>query len=266
MSTVSAAAVLDLWERAERASPIDRAVALAAGDAPLDDVAALPVGHRDARLLQLYAALGGGALEATAECPACAAQVEFAPDVDALLALGAAALDGRAAAASAAGVDGRLADGGAAAASALGADGRLADGGAAAVSAAGVEWRLPDSRDLAAAAAAGSAEGAERVLLERCAGGPLTPRARAAVARAMAEADPLAEVLVDLACPDCGAAFVADLDVASFVWTAVRAHAQRVLGEIDALARAYGWTEPQILALSEPRRRTYLRLARGELA
>jgi hypothetical protein len=127
-------------------------------------------------------------------------------------------------------------------------------------------WRPPDSRDLAIAAAAASAEEAERVLLERCAGGPLDAGARAAFARAIAEDDPLAEVLIDLACPECGEAFVADLEVAGFVWAAVRAHAQRVLGEIDVLARAYGWTEPDILALSEPRRRTYLRLARGELA
>jgi hypothetical protein len=32
------------------------------------------------------------------------------------------------------------------------------------------------------------------------------------------------------------------------------------LHEVDLLARAYGWTEPEVLALSEARRAAYLRL------
>ena len=86
-----------------------------------------------------------------------------------------------------------------------------------------VEWRPPDSTDVAAAAATADAAAAERVLLERCArlGGPLAEE-RAALRRGVAEADPLAEVLVDVACPACGQEFVADLDVGAFVWADVR--------------------------------------------
>jgi hypothetical protein len=76
----------------------------------------------------------------------------------------------------------------------------------------------------------------------------------------MAEADPLAEVLVDLACPACGKTFVADLDLGSFVWAELRTHARRLLREVDTLARAYGWTEAQVLALSDRRRTAYLEL------
>ena len=78
----------------------------------------------------------------------------------------------------------------------------------------------------------------------------------------MAQADPLAEVLADVACPACGTAFVADLDLGSFVWTEVRARAQSLLRQVDALARAYGWTEPEVLALDERRRGAYLELVR----
>ena len=77
----------------------------------------------------------------------------------------------------------------------------------------------------------------------------------------MAEADPLAEVLVDVVCPACAAQFVADLDIASFVWAEVRARAQRLLRDVDVLARAYGWTEPEVLALTDRRRDAYLALA-----
>jgi hypothetical protein len=45
------------------------------------------------------------------------------------------------------------------------------------------------------------------------------------------------------------------------VWTELRAHARRLLREVDVLARAYGWTEPDVLALDERRRAAYLELA-----
>jgi hypothetical protein len=229
---LSAAAVLDLWQAAERRRPVERALALAAaaGDAPrAEELAALPVGRRDARILALHAALGGGALEATARCPGCGEQAEFEVDPEALL-----AAVREAPAPAPVEVDGFV-----------------------------VAWRPPDSRDLAAAAGAGDAAAAERVLLERCVTSPasLTAEARAALARAMAEADPLAEVLVGAACPGCGVEFVADVDVAGFVWAELRMHARRLLREVDALARAYGWTEAEVLSLDEHRRAAYLELA-----
>jgi hypothetical protein len=125
-----------------------------------------------------------------------------------------------------------------------------------------VVWRSPNSRDVAAAAATGDAEAAERVLLERCAGSADLPaEVRAAVAQAMAEADPLAEVLVDVSCPACGEGFVADVDIPGFVWAELQARARRLLREVDVLARAYGWTEAEVLSLGDRRRGAYLELA-----
>ena len=135
-----------------------------------------------------------------------------------------------------------------------------------------VHWRPPDSLDVAAAAEAGDAAAAERVLLDRCvesAQGPggavdvsaLPGAVREALARAMADADPLAEVLVDVACPACESAFVADLDLGAFVWAELSAQARRLMREVDVLARAYGWTEAEALALGEGRRSAYLELA-----
>src|SRR5581483_6250238 len=123
----------------------------------------------------------------------------------------------------------------------------------------GVAWRPPDSRDVAAAAAAGDAVAAEEVLLARCVRGDVS---RAALCDAIADCDPLAEVRADVVCPACEAAFVADLDVASFVWAEVRTRALRLLRDVDELARAYGWTEAEVLALDERRRRAYLELVR----
>ncbi len=88
----------------------------------------------------------------------------------------------------------------------------------------------------------------------------LPPHVRSALAAAMEAADPLAEVLVDAQCPECDFGFRCDVDVPEFVWTELEARAKQVLLEVDALARAYGWTEPEVLALGDTRRAAYLRI------
>jgi hypothetical protein len=124
---------------------------------------------------------------------------------------------------------------------------------------------------------AADAETACAILLERCVVGATGPdgavaphelpsAVRDALDEAMVAADPLAEVLIDLTCPACGAAFRADLDVAGFIWSELDAKARRLLDDVDALARAYGWTESEVLALSDERRAAYLRLARAGAA
>lgn len=189
----------------------------------------------------LHSALAGPTLDATASCPACGEAAEFGVEVGELVAQGNELVAAPPAPAP------------------LEVDGFV------------VLWRSPDSSDVDAASAAGSAREAERVLLERCVADARDPDGeaidslpagvRAALARAMADADPLAEVLVTVACPQCGEEFVADVDVGRFVWAEVHARGQRVLHEVDVLARAYGWTEAEVLALSERRRAAYLALA-----
>lgn len=244
MPGLTAAATLDLWERADHLPPVERAIALAGAVEPRDDVAAiarLPLGRRDERLLRLRAQLTGAPLDATAACPACGERVQFAADVESIFAMVAADPDTQPVPIE---LDGYR-----------------------------LSWRPPDSDDMAAAAAAATAEEAERILLDRCveaASGPdghvapadLPGVVRAALSRAMAALDPLAELVIGLTCPACQGAFDADLDVAGFVWIELNAHARRVLRDVAALARAFGWTEGQVLALSERRRADYLALVR----
>ena len=47
-------------------------------------------------------------------------------------------------------------------------------------------------------------------------------------------------------------------DIVSFFWAEIDAWARRVLREVNVLARAYGWRESDILALSPVRRQIYL--------
>ena len=249
MDALSAAETLDLWEACEGLAPVERSLALASGGSGVDagELAALPLGRRDAWVLELHRALGAGPLEAIVPCPACGEQDEFEIEPAALLARGRERDE--------AGVGRWRAE-----------QARLDAGGCV------VSWRPLDSRDVAAAAEQAEATAAEQVLLSRCvveATGPdgvqlpgeaLPPETRAAVAAAMLESDPLAEVLVDLVCPACEGAFTAELDVTTFVWSRLRSRGEQLLRETHALACAYGWTEDAVLALGERRRLAYLEL------
>jgi len=227
--------LLDLWEQGTALSPVERALALAgASGAEIGVLRGRPYGRTNAGVLALREAMIGPDLAATASCPGCGTRVEFAVGAEGLRAQPA-----------------------------------LGDGGTVEMGEYVVDWRLPTPDDLLEAA--GAAEPG-RALRRRClavasvAGDPVDPVGlpddlvdRAEVA--MAEADPLAEVLVGLTCPECGIAFESDLDLGSFVWAEVEARARRVLQEVDTLARAYGWTEDDVLGLSESRRSAYLHLA-----
>jgi hypothetical protein len=78
----------------------------------------------------------------------------------------------------------------------------------------------------------------------------------------MASADPLAEIRLKFDCAECGHRWDESLDIVAFVWLEIEARAKRLLMEIHTLATAYGWSENEILSLSEPRRRLYLEMVR----
>ena len=136
-----------------------------------------------------------------------------------------------------------------------------------------------DVDDLARAEAAGDAAFANSVLAacvlswkdnsdalssDRAPAADTWPEDLRAAALAHIEAlDPAASVSFDLHCPACDAAWVAPLDPGAVLWRKVQAAAERLLQEIDLLARAYGWREPDILALSPLRRAAYLQLVQS---
>ena len=88
----------------------------------------------------------------------------------------------------------------------------------------------------------------------------LPARVLDALSQHMESLDPGASVSFALDCPQCAAHWQAPLDVGDMVWQKVRAAAERVLLDIDALARAYGWTEREVLRLSPMRRAAYLQM------
>lgn len=202
----------------------------------------LSVGTREADLFALRRTLFGDHMQVRLDCSACGADMEF--DLDAgEFARSLSPPDG----------DGEPA--------------RLTEDGWE------VEFRAPTVADAMAAArrAAGGPAGARDALLARCVvsvvrdGRPVSVDAlpapvRRRVADAAQELDPAADVALNVNCPDCAATTRAELDLASYLWTELDAWARDVLLDVHLLASAYGWSEPQILALSPLRRRYYLEL------
>jgi hypothetical protein len=241
MSTLSASELLAAWERGLGQRLMDRLLTLLAAmdpQSPRDALARLSIGRRDAGLLSLREKIFGPRLTGLADCPRCherlelsftAADIRNSSDAPALEALSIRVADWQ------------------------------------------VIFRLPNSDDLLAISDCRDTDAGRALLLGRCI---LTveensePRAvddvplnvlNAAVQR-MGEADTLGDVHLALRCPMCGHEWQAPFDIGSFLWTEINAWAHRTLQDVHVLARAYGWREADILALSPLRRQVYLEL------
>jgi len=239
MVTPSTSDLLAAWERGLSRPAAERALALlSAGGAPAD-VATLPVGSRDERLLDLRSWAFGSELTGATDCPACGAELEFPFSLDAVR---------------------------------VPAPEARASGGEFACHGEAVRFRLPDSTDLCLGAAAGTVAGARRVLLERCVlaaergGVAVEPDALSAqtlerLDQELAALDPQADVQLAVVCPECDHRWAALFDIGNFLWSEVDQWSRRVLVDIATLATAFGWSESEILGLGPVRRDAYLELA-----
>jgi hypothetical protein len=79
-----------------------------------------------------------------------------------------------------------------------------------------------------------------------------------ALDRALAERDPLRELALDLACPECGARHQHVLNLEAHLLRAFARAQERWLAEIGTLARAFHWREADIAAMPAWRRAFYL--------
>jgi hypothetical protein len=243
MRVPAASEVLFAWEQGSGSDPAERALrllALALPEEPAESLAALPVGERDGRLLELREILFGARLTAVAACPACGERVELAIDGPQLRS-------------------------------------RLRPGRAprpVTVDGYRVWFRLPTTADLAAAARAAEPEAARAVLLGRCveraeregvmvAPAELPEAAVTALAERMERADPLADARLSARCPACGHRWEVPFDIVSFLWAEIEGWAHRTLYDVHALASAFGWREADILAMAPRRRAFYLELVSG---
>jgi hypothetical protein len=74
----------------------------------------------------------------------------------------------------------------------------------------------------------------------------------------MTEADPQSDVVLEFACDACRHDWTTTFDIGHFLWEEISARAARLLLDVHLLARAYGWTESEVLMLSDARRAAYI--------
>jgi hypothetical protein len=244
MRPLSAAQLLDAWEQGLSQPAYRRVVPLLAAASPdhsIDTIAMLTIGQRDRSLLTIREWTFGAQLAGLVNCSACDERLEWVVNAADLYVEqqfeGTAELS-------------------------LEADGYC------------VNFRPPNISDLAAPAECADLETAHRALLERCVlrawfngqeipAGDLSGEIVASIAKRMAEADPQADLKIDLQCLECNSNWQVIFDIESFFWSEINAWAQRILLEIHLLARAYGWCESDILNLTSARRQFYLGLVSG---
>lgn len=241
MRALSASELLTAWERGLGQRLMDRALTLLAATdphSPRDALAKLSIGRRDAGLLSLREEIFGPRLTALADCPRCRERLE--------LSFQAADIRNSSNVAAPEELSVRVEDW-------------------------QVVFRLPNSDDLLAVSDCRDANTGRALLLRRCilaiekngearALDDVPAKVIEVTVQKMGEADSLGDVHLALSCPVCSYEWQAPFDIASFLWTEINAWAHRTLQDVDELARAYGWREADILALSPLRRQVYLEM------
>ena len=233
MKALSPQALLEIVDGLADASPTERALALWSRlepDSPVEALWSAPVGCLANAMLDLRQATRGSALELHDRCPACGEEIEFDVDI----------------------ADLRLAR-----------PPRTNPPFEVEVDGQPFVLRRVSCEDLRAVE---RGESSDRVaLLSRCILGthcPLDAMAERLDA-ILGERDPQADITFALRCPACAHDWQGVFDAGSVVWSELRADATQLSYDVDAIARAYHWSEADILALPAVRRRRYLELIAG---
>jgi len=226
MRGLSTTEILSVWERGCGQPPVQRALTILAAanpDSSLESLAGLSVGQRDARLMKLRELTFGARFTGLANCPACDEKIELTFDAAAIR----PAEEMEVPAEMELHVEGRE-----------------------------LRFRMPTSADLMVV------KNGEQ-LLSRCllsGENHCSENTIRAIGEKMSTADPMADMRLALSCASCGDQWEAAFDIVSFFWREIAAAARGVMREVHMLASAYGWSETEILALSQARRRFYLEL------
>ena len=244
MRCLSAADIVRIWELGQDRHPLDRALLLLAFAFPeknLTELASWSIGRRDAYLLTLREITFGGKLNSFATCPQCQENLEFSLNIRDL----------------------RIID----------PDRTITkDCYQFSTESLELQFRLPNSLDLAAAMTAEDETSASLQLAKHCllqanldgkavSYEQLPATAIADLDKQLTEADSQAEILLDLTCPACDRLWQVLFDIVDFFWRELSNQAKRLLQEVHALAKVYGWQEAEILGMSAVRRQSYLDLA-----
>lgn len=230
--------ILKVWEQGQSEHRLDKALILLHAIFPAitrDKLAQLSIGQRDAYLLTLRELTFGSKLNCFAECPECKESLEFVIKTTDMRLLSESSEKSHA----------------------------LKIGEAI------VQYRMPNSFDLDAVAECKDVNTARNLLVQRCimqvildgtsvSWNELPALEKEKLVAHMAEQEPQADILLDLHCPACSHEWQIVFDIVSYFWAEINAEARRLLYDVHILALAYGWSESEILSMSNTRRQFYL--------
>jgi len=242
MRALTAQDILLIWELALQQHPVERAITIldvAYTQSPIGVLASLSIGRRNAYLLAARTQTFGANLSCVADCPACQERLEYTLDISAMQAMAGTEV--------------------------------INQEYLQAIQGYELRFRLPNSLDLAAIAVCQDVAAARKLLVQRCvvqacsegeevAMEALPDTLVSELAVEMTRHDALAEMLIDLTCPQCHHGWQVVLDIGAFFWGEICAEAKRLLREVHTLAQAYGWCEVDILSMSAARRQSYLEM------
>ncbi len=240
MRLLSAQDILRVWELGQRQPGWYQALLVLSAafpQVPQRELAALSIGQRNTYLFALRDRQLGSDLNAFALCPQCSESLEFQAKVGQLCPVHAVPA--------------------------------IAPELSLSVEDIRLRFRLLNSADLAAAAHCMEIPLARQQLIHQCvieasrngqaiAVDELPEVAIAALEEAMIEHDPQSTIRLNLSCPACHHEWMDEFDIGSFFWMELNVQARRLLSEVHVLAKAYGWHESEILAMSAFRRQAYL--------
>ena len=238
--------LLLLWETGLRQHPIDRALTILAMVFPelsWDQLTELSIGQRDGLLFKVREQMFGPLLTGLSGCLGCQEQLEFVIDTTTL--------------------------------DYNHSEKNLEQSRSVTINVFELIFRLPNSRDLAAIVKSKHLKEARNLLVKRCVlearqneieilAEALPDEVIISLGEKLVECDPLSEVQLNLNCPMCGNCWQVIFDISSYLWTEISVQAKRLFQEVHILARAYGWSEADILSMSTTRRQFYLEMVNSE--
>lgn len=245
MKRLSTIELLGIWETYRHHSVLERSLYLLSAIYLTDvsTVAKMSIGDRDASLLNFREWIFGSRFINIANCPHCAAAIEWETDIEDLKLQ--EVLPGTAT---------KIL--------------KMEEEGFK------IDFRLPNSYDMIQVISNPAIAGDPSKIIAGCilhveqdqkefTKDKLPQKIIEGIGERMSAADPQADIKMVLSCPDCNNQWEAPFDILNYLWTEIDSWAKRVIKEVAVLARAFSWREEDILNLSPQRRQLYLELVRG---
>ena len=237
--------LLNVWEIGLNSSLIEKSLRLLsiACSKNLSDIATLSIGQRDTKLLQLREWMFGNRLHNIAHCPMCSTLVEWETDLKALYLQSPS-------------------------------PGGVKNEYNLKVDEFNLRFRLLNSNDLLKAASGNDSFDNSKKLLAKCIfqvqhedqdyqADALPDNVWESLHQRIGQEDPQADIQMVVNCPACLHTWEAPFDIISYLWVEIDNWARHQLQEVYVLARAFSWSESDILSMSTQRRQFYLEMIRS---